>query len=57
MSELVTVLLGKGWNLDEIKNEIREFRGYLADMDCLSDAEELFMDMFGLEPDYLIEVL
>ena len=57
MSELVTVLLENGWNLDEIKNEIREFRGYLADMDCLSDAEELFMDMFGLEPDYLIELL
>ena len=57
MSELVTVLLENGWNLDEIKNEIREFRGYLADMDCLSDVEELFMDMFGLEPDYLIELL
>ena len=57
MSELVTVLLENGWNLDEIENEIREFRGCLADMDCLSDAEELFMDMFGLEPDYLIELL
>ena len=57
MSELVTVLLENGWNLDEIKNEIREFRGALADMDCLSDVEELFMDMFGLEPDYLIELL
>lgn len=57
MSELVTVLLENGWNLDDIENDIREFRGCLADMDCLSDAEELFMDMFGLEPDYLIEVL
>ena len=57
MSELVTVLLENGWNLDEIKDEIREFKTCLADMDCLSDAEELFMDMFGLEPDYLIEVL
>ena len=57
MSELVTVLLENGWNLDEIKDEIREFRECLADMDCLSDVEELFMDMFGLEPDYLIELL
>ena len=57
MSELVTVLLGNGWTLDEIDSEINEFRVCLADMDCLSDAEELFMDMFGLEPDYLIELL
>ena len=57
MSELVTVLLENGWKLDEIKDEIREFKTCLADMDCLSDAEELFMDMFGLEPDYLIELL
>ena len=57
MSELVTVLLGNGWTLDEIDSEIREFKACLADMDCLSDAEELFMDMFGLEPDYLIELL
>ena len=55
--ELVTVLLENGWNLDEIKDEIREFRACLADMESYSDMEELFMDMFGLEPDYLIELL
>ena len=57
MSELATVLLEQGWSLDEIRESIREFRECLADCDYCGEAEELFMDIFGLEPDYMIELL
>lgn len=57
MKSLYTVLLEQGWALDEIRESISEFRECLLDCDYCGEAEELFMDIFGLEPDYMIEVL
>jgi hypothetical protein len=55
--EMVAILMARdGMSRDEVMENINDFKEELASGDYY-DAEELFMEEFGLEPDYLIDVL
>lgn len=55
--EMVAILMARdGMSRDEVMEQINGFREELMSGQCY-DPEEAFMDEFGLEPDYLIDIL
>lgn len=55
--EMVAILMARdGISRDEVMEQINGFREELMSGQCY-DPEEAFMDEFGLEPDYLIDIL
>lgn len=55
--EMVAILTARdGISRDEVMEQINGFREELMSGECY-DPEEAFMEEFGLEPDYLIDIL
>lgn len=55
--EMVAILMARdGMSRDEVMEQINGFREELMSGGCY-DPEEAFMEEFGLEPDYLIDIL
>lgn len=55
--EMVAILMARdGISRDEVMEQINGFREELMSGQCY-DPEEAFMEEFGLEPDYLIDIL
>lgn len=57
MKEMIQILMKRdGLTREEVQNMIKGFRNELLEGDVF-DAEELFTDTFGLEPDWLMDIL
>jgi hypothetical protein len=55
--EMVAILMARdGMSREEVMENINGFKEELLSGDTW-DAEELFMETFALEPDYLIDIL
>lgn len=55
MNEIVKILIERdGMSLKEAKELLKDARSALEDGD---DAEEILMDWFGLEPDYIFSLI
>ena len=55
--EMIAILMSRdGMSREEVMGQINGFKDELLNGACY-DAEELFMEAFDLEPDYLIDIL
>ena len=59
MNEIMQVLMRRdGLSQQEATEQITEAREAVMDaFESGEDVEEVFMDLFGLEPDYLIDII
>lgn len=56
--EMVAILMARdGMSREEVMEQINGFKEELLDSQLGYDAEEAFMNEFGLEPDYLVDIL
>jgi hypothetical protein len=55
--EMVAILMARdGLSREEVMEQINGFKDELLSGECY-DPEEDFMEAFGLEPDYLIDIM
>lgn len=59
MESIVEVLMRRdGSSRDEVEQQIEECRDEMLEaLETGEDPEEIYLDYFGLEPDWMVEVL